>query len=430
MKSLLSPWIRRRQYLLVLLVSTIVACSTVLPGRSQSLSETARSANSFIDAVGVVVHLNRNDSAYSEFDSIIKPRLQELGVRHVRDGVRLEDSETQQKFTDLAILGIKSTLVMDPRDQANASVALDIVKAIPTAVEAVEGPNEWDVWEDLTYQGQPFPDGVRIFQSELYDAIKGDPTTAGLDVLSPTVALWLNASQLGAVDCDYGAMHSYPGGEPPTAGLDWHWIPSTEQICPDKPIIATESGWHNAVDAESGQPGVSETAAGKYTPRLWLEYFNRNIQRVYLNELIDKWETNDKEGNFGLLQRDGTPKPAFTAVENLITLLQDTPESFSPGTLNYSMTGETTNVHHTLLQKRDGRFYLILWQEVPSFDLVNQSDISVPYQTVTVTLETAINSAKLYQPLQSTASTAQYNNPGSVVLNVNDAPLVMELAPA
>lgn len=430
MASLLSHWIKRRQYLLILLISTIFACSTVLPGQTQSLSETARSANSFIDAIGVVVHLNRANSAYSEYDSIIKPRLQALGVRHIRDGVRLGDTTTQQKFADLATLGIKSMLVMDPRDQANANAAVNIVKAIPTAVEAVEGPNEWDVWNDLTYQGQSFPAGVRLFQSELYNAIKGDPATAALDVLSPTVALWHNAAQLGSVACDYGAMHSYPGGEPPTAGLDWHWIPATSQICPEKPLIATESGWHNALSATSGQPGISETAAGKYVPRLWLEYFNRGIRRVYINEFIDKWQNNTKEGNFGLLRRDGSPKPAFIALQNLIALLQDTPVEFTPGTLSYAMTRASTNVHHTLLQKQDGRFYLILWQEVPSFDLSNQQDIPVPLQTVTVKLETPINTARLYQPSQGIIPTAQYNNPRSIVLNVSDAPLMMELTPA
>lgn len=428
MKSVLFSWLQRRRYLLVLLVSTVVACSAVLPSQSQSQSETALSANSFTDSVGVVAHLNRLNTAYRDFDSIIKPRLEELGVRHIRDGVRLNDITTQQKFVDLATLGIKSTLVMDPRDQANASVAVDIVKAIPTAVEAVEGPNEWDVWTE-TYQGQPFPEGVRLFQSELYSAIKSDPVTSDLDVLSPTVALWHNAGQLGAVDCDYGAMHSYPGGEPPTAGLDWHWIPATDKICPTKPLIATESGWHNAVSDASGQPGISELAGGKYAPRLWLEYFNRGIQRVYVNELIDKWDNDRREGNFGILRRDGTPKPAFVAIKNLITLLQDKDEPFSPGTLSYMMTGATTNVHHTLLQKTDGRFYLILWQEVPSFDLSEQQDISVPSQTVTLSLNTAISAAQVYQPLQSVEATLRYNNPQSMVLNVSDEPLVIELSP-
>ena len=430
MKSLLPTWIQRRRYLLVFLTGAIVACSTVLPGQSQSPAETARSANLFVDSVGVVVHLNRRNSAYSNYDTMIRPRLQELGIRHIRDGVRQDDTETLQKLADLATLGIKSVLVMDPRDQATAAAAVDIVKTIPTAVEAVEGPNEWDVWEDLTYKEQPFPGGVQLFQSELYGAIKNDPATAALPVLSPTVALWHNATQLGAVNCDYGAMHSYPGGEPPTAGLDWHWIPSTQQICPAQPMIATETGWHNAIADDSGQPGVSEAAGGKYVPRLWLEYFNRDIRRVYMNELIDKWQTANREGNFGLLRQDGSPKPAFRALQNLIALLQDTPGDFVPGSLSYAMTGATTNVHHTLLQKQDGRFYLILWQEVPSFDLVNQRDIAVPLQTVTVSLATAINTARLYQPLQSATPTAQYNNPRSLVLNVSDAPLVLELAPA
>ena len=430
MKSLLPIWIQRRRYLLVLLTSAIVACSTVLPGQSQSPSETARSANLFVDSVGVVVHLNRRNSAYSNYDTIIRPRLQELGIRHIRDGARQDDTATLQKFADLATLGIKSVLVMDPRDQATAAAAVDIVKTIPTAVEAVVGPNEWDVWEDLTYKEQPFPGGVQLFQSELYGAIKNDPATAALPVLSPTVALWHNATQLGAVNCDYGAMHSYPGGEPPTAGLDWHWIPSTQQICPSQPIIATESGWHNAISDDSGQPGVSEAAGGKYVPRLWLEYFNRDIRRVYMNELIDKWQSTKRESNFGLLRQDGSPKPAFTALQNLIALLQDGPGDFAPGSLSYTKTGTTTKVQHTQLQKQDGRFYLILWQEVPSFDLVNQRDIAVPLFFFNEKVSTEIYTARLYQPLQSAAPTAQYNNPRSLVLNVSDAPLVLELAPA
>ncbi|MEO0458094.1 MAG: hypothetical protein AAF152_16140 [Cyanobacteria bacterium P01_A01_bin.114] len=429
MKSLLPIWIKRRQYWWVLAISAVMACSTSLPSQSQSLSETARPAYAFTDSVGVVIHLNRTNSAYANYDAVIKPRLQELGVRHVRDGVKLRDTATQQKFTDLAAGGIRSILVMDPRDQPEVSAAVEIVKALPTAVEAVEGPNEWDVWGDLTYQGQPFPEGVRRFQSDLYGAIKGDPATAGLDVLSPTVALVDNAGQLGAVACDYGAIHSYPGGNPPTTDLDQRWLPSAELVCPGKPVIATESGWHNAIASTSGQPGVSEAAAGKYVPRLCLEYFNRGIRRVYINELIDKWKSNDKEGNFGILHQDGSPKPAFVALKNLIALLQDVDGNFSPGTLSYAIEGNTTQLHHTLLQKQDGRFYLVLWQAVPSFDLSTQRDISVTPRPVTLRLETAIRAGNLYRPLTSTSPVGQYSNPRLIALEVGDAPLVVELSP-
>ena len=430
MFSYLLTWIKFRRYLLVLLAGSIFAYSASLPVKSQSLSETARSASSFVNSIGVVTHLNSNNSAYGDYDTTIKPRLQELGIRHIRDGVKLEDTATRRKLIELATLGIKSTLVMDPRDQEKAADAVNIVKAMPTSVEAVEGPNEWDVWSNLTYRGEAFPEGVRTFQSELYNAIKRNSATADLKVLSPTVAFWSNARKLGAVKCDYGAMHSYAGGKPPATDLSQLWIPAAKLICPAESVIATEAGWHNAVSSRSGQPGISEAAAGKYIPRLCLEYFNQGVKRVYINELINKWQNNKKEGNFGLLRRDGSPKPAFIALKSLISILQDSEGKFSPGTLSYSIEGTTKHVHHTLLQKRDRSFYLVLWQEVSSFDLRDKQDVSVSPQTVTIRLNTAIRSGSLYHLLPSTQPVAQYTEPTSITLKVSDSPLIVGLVPA
>ncbi|MBE9076332.1 hypothetical protein IQ241_03305 [Romeria aff. gracilis LEGE 07310] len=431
MQTVLATWIQRYKFLLMLLITVLFACNASLPSQSKFLTEPAKSANSFVDSAGVVVHLNYRNSAYKNYNNVIKPRLQELGIRHIRDGVTIEDTATQQKFIGLASVGIKSTLVMDPRDQPKASLAVDIAKAMPTSVEAVEGPNEWDVWDDLTYKERPFPEGVRIFQAELYDSIKGDLATAELDVLSPTVAYWNNANQLGEVDCDYGAMHSYAGGNPPGTDLEQHWIPSAKLICPAKPVIATESGWHNAISSTYGQPGVSEDAAGKYVPRLFLEYFNRGIRRAYINELINRYQNSGMEGNFGLLRWDGSPKPAFIALKNFIALIRDDVEGeFSPSALSYSISGGNSDVHHTLLQKHNGNFYLILWQEVRSFNLSSKRDILVTAQPVTVNLASTIRHGKLYYPLQSTTPEAEYTNPTSIDLEVSDAPLILELSPS
>lgn len=436
--SLRSVLVGVRHYLVIALASVIAACSASQYSQVQSPSEAARSATSFIDSVGVVVHLDNQGSAYEDYDTLIRPRLQELGVRHIRDGVALKDKETQRKFADLATLGIKSTLVMDPREGLKASQAVEIAKAIPTAVEAIEGPNEWDVWPDIAYKEQHFPEGVKRFQSDLYRAIKGNPATAALDVLSPTVAFWQNARRLGSVDCDVSAMHSYAGGSPPSSYLD-DWIPATEQLCPGKPIRATEAGWHNSLAKGTPQPGISEAAGGKYVPRLYLEYFNRGVQRVYIHELINRWGSHkDMESNFGLLRRDGTPKPSFVALKNLISLLQDKgiqdkgtqdESSFSPASLDYSMKGLTHAVHHTLLQKRSGSFYLIIWQEVDSFNLSKQRDAIVSPVPVTMKLSTPIRQAVLYSLLPSAQPTAQYTNPTSLLLEVSDSPLVVELLP-
>ncbi|HMV50398.1 MAG TPA: hypothetical protein PKD31_21840, partial [Blastocatellia bacterium] len=48
--------------------------------------ERARQADEFLDSIGVNVHLHYNDTAYKEYERIIKPRLRESGIRHLRDG--------------------------------------------------------------------------------------------------------------------------------------------------------------------------------------------------------------------------------------------------------------------------------------------------------------------------------------------------------
>ncbi|HEX8539002.1 MAG TPA: hypothetical protein VF664_16145, partial [Cystobacter sp.] len=50
-----------------------------------AVSVTARSADAFVDSVGVNIHLHYTDKVYAQaYSTIIKPRLQELGIRHVR----------------------------------------------------------------------------------------------------------------------------------------------------------------------------------------------------------------------------------------------------------------------------------------------------------------------------------------------------------
>jgi hypothetical protein len=433
MNNLLTYYIPRYySYILTFVGAVLIVCTTLLVPGGQTQPEQARSADSFVDFIGVAVHLNYVDTVYGKYDSIIKPRLQELGVRHIRDGFSLEDLSTQEKFKDLARVGIKSTLIMDPRWQRNPSTVVEIAKSVPASAEAVEGPNEWDVWNNLTYNGQPFPTGIRNFQAELYAALKGDPATAHLDVLGPSIALWWNAAKLGNVPCDFGTMHSYAGGGTPTEGLDDKWIPAAQLVCGNKLIVATESGWHTAMnDDTASQRGVSEQAVRKYVPRLYLEYFNRGIKRAFIYELIDLWSDPKQESNFGLLHNSGAPKPSFTALKNLILLLKAPGESsLSPQFLDYTLSGNTTHVHHTLLQKQDGRFYLILWLEVPSFNLQNKTDIAVPTQEVTLNLNTPIQVATTYQPIASTTPIQQYASPQELSLRVPDHPLVIELVPA
>lgn len=389
---------------------------------SYNAREQARSAFSFVDSIGVATHLRYTDTSYGHFDDIIKPRLIELGIRHIRDGGR--DPGLFQKLNQLAQYGIKSTLVMDPRDGITPSEAVNIIKQVLPSVEAIEGPNEWDVASYMTYQGQAFPNGLRQFQTDLYNAVKSDPVTSFVSVLAPSMAIPYYGKDLGSLSnvVDYGNMHSYAGGNLPDQDLDWKWIPLTQAVSGNKSIIATEAGWHNAVnDPHASQKGVTEAVSGKYIPRMYLEYFNRGIQRTFTYELIDERQADDQENNFGLLRVDGSPKPAFTAVKNLIGLLNDTQANPTPGYLDYYLSGNTQNIHHTLLQKSTGDFYLVLWQGV-------DSTTNPAPQSVTLNLLSPIQQADTYLPNQSTQVISQTLTPKQVTLSVPDEPLVIRLA--
>lgn len=416
-------------YGLLLLTIGVIVSLTSLSSQAQSFEEQARRASDFVNSMGVATHLRYLDTAYGRYDDIIKPRLLELGVRHIRDGGK--DPVFFERLNDLAGDGIRSTLVMDPRDGIlPTNVVNDVIKPVISSIEAAEGPNEWDVQPQLQYEGKSFPEGLRNYQTDLYKAIKSDPATAKIAVLTPSLAFPSNAPALGYLQsASVGNMHSYAGGNIPSQDLDNKWLPGTRTVAGDeKPIVATECGWHNAVDdPHASQPGISELASAKYIPRLYLEYFNRGVQRAFVYELINQRPDGGQENNFGLLRADGAPKPAFTAVKNLVALLQGSDANLQPQTLNYRFTGNLTDLHHTLLQKRDDTFELLLWQEVPSFDLQKKTDLQPPARQITVSFPTALKQSSTYDPLTSTEPIDRSTDVSQLQLQVPDHPILIEL---
>lgn len=252
----------------------------------------------------------------------------------------------------------------------------------------------------------------------------------------PSLGWGQNARRLGYLEYgDIGNLHSYPNlGERPTYDIDSYFIPHGRRISGEtKPMWATETGYHNLT---SNALGISETVASKYLPRLWLECFNREIKRVYLYEFIDEQpdlNNSDKEQHYGLLRNDGSPKPAYQSIKNLITLLKEPGANFSPGSLDYALNGNLTRVHHTLMQKSNGEFYLILWQDAKIWDNKEKRDIAVTNRNVTLTLKTIISQASVYEPIKGITpiiqSTSLSGRIEGLRLSVPDHPLVIKLVP-
>lgn len=400
-------------------------------GAQNFITERARQADEFIDSIGVNVHLHYNDTAYGEYERIIKPRLRELGLRHLRDGIVLGRPDKEAMMRELESFGFKFLMIADPR-ATSARQALDFVKQFPS-VTMVEGPNEPDL-----NLGANWIVAARSYQQQLYSEIKNDPSTKHISVLAPSLAIDSSFDRLGSIHswADYANLHNYYGGRNPgTAGwgdfgygsIPWQ-INQARKTTPEKQIISSETGWHNYVGNSGGHRGTPKSVVGKYIPRLYLEQFNHGFARSYPYEFIDERnDPYDLENNFGMLHSDGSPKPAYSALKNLITQLRDDGAPFKTESLSYSLNGYVDKLHHTLLQKRDGTFYLALWVETYNWDPDAKVEYTPPPQPVVLTINSPVYGVAYCVPNDDTTwrnVKVSYNN---INLSVSDKVMLVRL---
>jgi hypothetical protein len=388
-------------------------------------AETARSADGFVDFVGVNTHLGYSDTTYGDFDGILKPRLLELGVRHIRDGTY--DQDVLRKYLELGKRGIKLLLITDSKR------AVEKAQSLGPMLFAVEGVNEPDTrkgdWSARTQDEQ----------RRLYEKVKADPGTKDTPVVVSSLAnLRDSPGKLGDLSAflDFGNMHPYAAGNPPSR--HWGWglsmaraIAEARKVSGDKPILVTECGYHNRMENQ-GHPGVTETAEAKYLPRLFLVYFNRGMAKAYKYELLDlkpDLQCVDMESHFGLVRTNGTPKPSFYALKNLLHLLSDPGPPVASESLSFELSGATNNIHHTLLKKRDGTFWLAVFQEAVSYDAKTHQDLEVPAQQVTLELPWTAPEIQLFRPNSSAVPKESFADKREMTLEVSDEVLLVEIKP-
>ncbi|UYZ62502.1 RICIN domain-containing protein [Hymenobacter weizhouensis] len=204
-----------------------------------------------------------------------------------------------------------------------------------------------------------------------------------------------------------------------------------KMISPSKPVVATEVGW---ATISLTDPAVSTSARLRFAPRVFLETFNAGIIRTFYYNI---YETQGRGYSLTTGPNTSTLNDAGLAVKNLLALTADPGASFTPGSLNYSLSTAsgmatqddqevtTTEIHHTLLQKRNGKFQLILWVDA------NSHDGAVADQSVTVTLNgLTASSVATYRPVQGTSVVQTFANTASFTVAVPDHPLIVEITPA
>ena len=387
---------------LLQLLTGAIALAALLPGSAGAASVGARTADSFVDSIGVNTHTYYDDTPYYEEFGTVEQRLQELGVRHIRENLVPDRPDQYEMLNDLAAAGIKSTVILGSPEDGTSDLN-ELTSIVGTelrgSVDAVEGPNEYD----LFHGGPNWMSEVAAYQSQLYGSVKSDRSLSALPVVGPSLGNTNSDGSDISGSLDYGNIHSYPNAEPPEDNVT-RLLATASEMSGSKPVQATETGYHTALNWDGDHKPASEAAQAVYTPRLFLEYFRRGIVRTFSYELLDEFADpgrEESESNFGLLRNDLSPKPAFTALHNLISILADPGPSFAPGKLGYTVSGDQDDLHQLLLQKRDGSYYLALWRADSVWDNESRTPQSAPSKPVKLSFSGAIAGGAEYAPNSS-----------------------------
>src|SRR5688572_14334462 len=208
-------------------------------------------------------------------------------------------------------------------------------------------------------------------------------------------------------------------------------------VAPGKSVFFTETGYNTATSAAPPYTGTTEASQAKYLTRAVANAFNLGVSKTFVYELLNAYPNPTRdwaEANWGIVREDFSYKPAATAFKNLIQLLEDPGPAFTPGRLDFTLSGHDATTQTLLLQKQNGDYYLAIWQEATSYDLSTQRDIPIPPQTITLTLSTPILSAQTYLPIASANPQQTFTGtPGDpltrLTLSVPDALLLVRLRP-
>lgn len=374
--------------------------------------------------------------------------LRYLGVRNIRDsGGRLPGLLMLHQQT-----GIRIDLLAGDVEGAMIA-ARTLAKA--GALLSVEGPNEPNNFP-VTYHGQQGGGtagswlAVAELQKDLYSAVNNDPelkqfpvfhvSEAGAetdDVGLQFLTIPAGANTLlpeGTQFADYANPHNYVSGvhggyadnqawqaADPALNSRWdglygeygrtwkrHFPGYSDAELQHLPRVTTETGWDAATPAEERTQGI--VLVNNY-----LAQFKRGWKYTFIYEL-GEGEGGGGGGNQGLFHKNWTPKLAATYIHNLTSILADNVPAADPGRLAYLIANEPSTVHDLLLRRSDGVFQLVVWGEQVAGT-----------NNVTVDLEKASATVKVYDTTVSDTPIQTLTNVSIVPLVVSDHAMIVEI---
>jgi hypothetical protein len=424
------------------MLQAAVAVGGAANSLAANVDVTAVSADTFLNSLGVNTHVDQEVSG----SSYIEP-LRYLGVRNIRDLAR--------HWPQFQLINRATGVRLDLAGEGDLDGTISIGKALAAsgALMAFEGPNEPNnfpiAYNTQTGGGKGSWAAVAQFQEALYRTVKSSPDLRNYPVFAVSEA-GAETDNVGLqfLKIPSGAQTSFPDGTHYADYANTHnYVSSTRNIYVDNqawnaadptlngpwdglfgnygitwghhfrgysneqlltlPRVTTETGW----DSVSGVGG--ERTHGVVLVNTYLAQFKRGWRYTFIYQLRDG---EGGSGNHGLFNPSSTPKLAATYIHNLTTILADTAPIASLGSLNYSIADRPDTVHDLLIEKSNGVFELVVWDEKVRGD-----------DAVRITLGHSFAVANVYDVTLGTTPARILTNVDSVSLTLSDHAMIVEL---
>ncbi len=371
----------------------------------------AISASSVLNSIGINTHIDFNNYGYQNL-SVTEAAINYLGIKNLRDSADNPNTlgvngtwqqvanATGAKFDDYMTEGSPTS------DQTDLSYISQL--ASQGILNFVEGGDENDN-SYATSSGNSIA-WTASFQQQVYATAHA----LGLPVINMSFGSGWTATnnwhgdydKVGDLSAyaDYANAHTYPMAGSTTGSTIQTLNSDALLAASSRPVITTEIGWDTSTFSQYDQ--------ARFTLDAVFDGIKDGDTKMYFYALFD-----DGSGNFGLMNQDGTAKQAGTALHDLTTILADTTAS-TTGSLTYGLTGTTANDQSLLMEKSNGTFELVLW---------NETDAA---HNVTLTLGSAAQTVKVYDPMTGTTAIATYSTATSVTIDVPTYPVIVEITPS
>lgn len=401
--------------------------------------EQARMADSFVETVGINIKLSYIDQPYAQFDSVKKMMVQ-AGIRYYRDGFATSN-ELLKKQISLSMSGIKLLPIIHPdmyksRTNDLATGLKNLISQYPDAkgmIIGIENPNETD-GRPIAYKGLKHPESIIKFSKDLDSCVK-QSAWSYMPVLAPSYGNLQKYGELKGSIGDINNIHPYQGGRMPENNEDGQslafYMKSIDNVNPGKKVWVTETGNYTTPKPDLTHiwfSNTTELVQAKYMLRTYLTFYKAGIEKTFVHMLVDYYNQPDWcEARFGICRSDWSPKPSYTALKNLIDLLNDPGKEFTPDKLNYTISTKYPSVEHLLFQNRQGVFFLVLWNKIQSWNYSVAKEIPVSPVAVNLLFEKAPSQMKIFEPLNSSSAKTEYANLDSIQIKIPDHPIVIRI---